>query len=766
MPRHMNPTTANRTATAPYNFVPLPERIFDVTDGVVVDGEPIKPWKRHDCFVTGTFNGHIDITIETLTPLFVRGSIRRKSDGLWDGRDSRLRPEPYMTPDGRPAIPGSSLRGMVRTLVEILSFSRVQPISDAKPFFRTVADDRIGRTYRSRMTARGQKPRGGILQLNASGASIQPREVRRVQRDTLTTILFEPHNPNYTPPWPPQHGRCWVKVPDASDVSEIRLQDPQPADAGWRAARLVLTGNAPRKKREFVFLDPEGEESAPVRVPDSLLVRFHDDDQITSWQERAFPSDRPQGAQRGAAGRLRHGEPVFFVLSETERSEDNPDGLVFLGRAGMFRFPYDRAPGDLMPAPLRETGLDLAEAMFGKVSDEGSIKGRVHFSDAIATSGGPPWCEAVLVPGILSAPKPTTFQHYLTQDGTKGTDQLTTYIDGDHTTIRGHKLYWHRDDGTGVKQIKGGRDHGEAEAKKTQDELLNDLRSVNPHDTQHTIIQPVKTGVTFAGKIRFENLTPIELGALLRALDLPDGCAHRIGMGKPLGLGSVRIGVRLQLLDPSSRYRSWHAAGLQPRDGNGFCDAFEKAILDHAQQHDEVTLDGQEGLRRLARLDALFRILEWKGRPEKSTTAYMGLARFRDRSVLPTPHAVAGAAEPPWPADPPRPGGGGGSSGSARRPEADRSRPAAGHMNVPLRPAPAESPKPIQKGQTRAGALKRHGSTWVAVFGGDPREAEVLNPQMIDASCPDGARAEFFIMAQSKKDGIKCRLERLLQGRE
>ncbi|SFW22776.1 TIGR03986 family CRISPR-associated RAMP protein [Nitrosovibrio sp. Nv17] len=759
MPRHVNPTSADRPATAPYNFVPLPERIFDVADGIEVDGKQIKPWEMHDCFVAGTFSGHIDLTIETLTPLFVRGAVRKKRDGSWDDRDSRRRPEPYMTPDGRPAIPGSSLRGMVRTLVEILSFSKMQPISDAKPFFRTVADDRIGRTYRSRMTVDGQKPRGGILHLDGSGASIQPREVRRVQRDALTSIQFDPRDPNYTPPWPPQHGRCWVRVMDASDVSDIRLQDQQPVGTGWRAATLVLTGNAPRKKREFVFLDPEGDGATPVRIPDSLLARFHDDDQITSWQERAFPRDRPQRAGRAAAGRLRQGEPVFFVLSEAEKSEDNPDGLVFFGRAGMFRFPYDRTPRDLVPASLRESPLDLAEAMFGKVSGGEAIKGRVHFSDAVATSGGPPWCEAVLVPHILSAPKPTTFQHYITQDGTKGRDQLTTYIDRDHTTIRGHKLYWHRDDGSGLAQIKEAQNH---------DGLLRDLWSANPGDTQHTIIQPVKKGVTLAGKIRFENLTPIELGALLHALDLPDGCAHRLGMGKPLGLGSIRIGARLQLFDSFARYRSWHAAGLQASDGNDFCDAFEKAILGHAQQHGEATLDGQEGLQKLARLDALFRLLEWEGRPKNPSTAYMELARFRDRPVLPTPHAIAGAGEPPWPVDPPRPGGGGRGSGAVmRRPDGDRSRSTSAHdMNVPPRPAPSApaAPKSIQKGQTRPGTLKRSGTAWVAVFDGDAREAEVINSQKIDPSCVDGTNAEFYITEQSKRTGIKCRFERTTKG--
>lgn len=760
MPRHVNPTTSDRTATAPYNFVPLPERVFDVADGIQIGGEMIKPWEMHDRFVPGTNSGSIELTIETLTPLFIRGAVGQQQDGAWDDRDSRLRPEPYTTPDGRPAIPGSSLRGMVRTLVEILSFSKIQPANDGKPFFRTVADDRIGRTYRSRMTAAGGKPRGGILRLNELGATIEPREVVRVGRDALGDIQFDPRNPNYTPPWPQQHSRCWVKVGDRSpDVSEIRLQEQQPTGSGWRAATLVLTGNAPRKKREFVFLEPDDAPPSAVRVPDSVLTRFHDDDQVTSWQERAFPRDRPADARRRTAGHLRHDEPVFFVLSEDRRSEDNPDGLVFLGRAGMFRFPYDRSPADLVPKDLREARLDLAEAMFGKVDGSVAIKGRVHFEDAVAWTGGPDPFESVVVPAILSAPKPTTFQHYLTQEGTKGKDQLTTYIAGDHTTIRGHKLYWHRDDGSGLLQIKEANSH---------DSLLQDLGRANPQDTQHTVIRPVKTGVSFVGRVRFENLTDLELGALLHALQFPDGCAHRLGMGKPLGLGSVRITADLRIVDRAARYRTWQSSGIQENDdGSRYRDAFLLAMRDHAEQSHETMLDQQDGLRQIARLDGLFRMLEWTTRPAHTATAPMDLNGFRNRPVLPTPHGVAGASEPPWQTDPPHPAssdaGGRGERGggpNATRERHDVARTASLQSRHP--PVAHAASKPIQKGQTRSGTLKRSGTGWVALFDGEAREGQIVNPDKIDASCPEGTAAEFYITEQSKRGGIRCRMEKVL----
>lgn len=66
---------------------------------------------------------------------------------------------------------------------------------------------------------------------------------------------------------------------------------------------------------------------------------------------------------------------------------------------------------------------------------------------------------------------------------------------------------------------------------------------------QYTIIKPIKRNIKFKSRIRFENLTKEELGALLFVLDLPENHYHKIGMGKPLGLGSIEIKPSLFIVD-------------------------------------------------------------------------------------------------------------------------------------------------------------------------------------------------------------------------
>lgn len=763
-----NPRDLSDTALAPYNFVPLPRRVFSVESGVDVGGESVKLWQCHDRYVPGTSSGWIDLEIEALTPIYIRGPVPG-SAGQWDARDGRLRPAPYSRADGTPVIPGSSLRGMVRNLVEILAFSKIQPVTDERPFFRTVANDRIGKVYRSKMIKGQRKPPGGFLHIENESATITPCEVLRVDRSTLQKQgLSIPGGPSYSPPWPPQHGRCWVKRGEGSDrVSAIEIQDERPKADGWQAGTLVLTGNAPRKKREFVFLDPPREAGTGVRVSDAVWKRFHDADQITQWQERAYPRNKPTDRCRPRNGHLRGGEPVFYLL-------DDDGKLAFLGRAQMFRLPYEKSPAQLVPDALRDAPLDLAQALFGRVKrnagDAGStIKGRLCFEDAVAT-GAPPdgdWREPVLVPRILSTPKPTTFQHYLVQDGSRDQIPLSTYLEQDKTTIRGHKLYWHRwDPKTGIELVREPDGHDAKLAALTG----GDAQAT----TQHTVIQPVKARVRFEGRIRFENLADIELGALLHALRLPESCAHKIGMGKPLGLGSVRIEARLTRTDPAVRHQSWSEDGRTQSAGDRFVKAFQDAMLGHARSSGEALIPDAEGLRQIARLDALYRLLEWQQPPGWANTRAMVIENgdgnrfradkknntvneFRTRPVLPTPHAVAGASEPHWPPD--------GrtterASRSSARPPARQAEPPTGE-SAP-RPA-AKLPKPVNTGQQRKGTLHRVDGNWIARFEGDQRDAALVNPGALPDGIREGRAAELYITRENKRDGILARFERLIE---
>ncbi|MGH9850254.1 MAG: TIGR03986 family type III CRISPR-associated RAMP protein [Blastocatellia bacterium] len=715
LPAHQNPAR-DRTACAPYNFVPLPEM-------VVVAACECQELPRHDRFYPETGDqrrrtGYFDVTLTTKSPLYVRGMLshrrpdpetpsefeRAEAEKAGKSKQSsqnfraalKNKPDFFFTHDPeQPVIPGSSLRGMLRALVEIISYGKVQWVTEKQLFFRTVDNTAVGTHYRNRMVGANQqvdKVETGFLRRDGNRYVIKTCSMARVHRDRLPNRLYDRVGQTFVPSWALQHRPVWVQLSDnrrfVTDISDKKVD-------GYQEGRLVISGDIPRKKKEFVFLLP-AESAEEITVLEELINRFHDDDQITQWQERAFPKNRPErkdsGAKKTDELRERNGmllkepglfeEPIFFVREE---------GLLsFIGRARMFRLPYKKSPRDLVPPELRNPAeIDYAEALFGYVRTSEEIKqmqrgsaekqaprqgeperayaGRVFVTDATyrAAPNGL-WLSATpIAPRILATPKPTAFQQYLVQPSEQNYDyaQLkkralshydspTKPDDGppsEASVIRGHKLYWHQ---------------GER--------ALDDIREqVDPpgSSTQHTQFKPINAEVTFSFRAYFENLSDQELGALCWALhplgddevrrDATRGYCHKLGMGKPFGMGAVKLNATLHLTDRTERYQTlfdgprW-ATGTRTGEQlaertplvKAATDAFESAVLDALKPFKQ----GQQAARLadLKRVAMLLKIMEWPGfRPQYArpaegelggpNTRYMTIQpnEYRDRPVLP-----------------------------------------------------------------------------------------------------------------------------------
>jgi hypothetical protein len=131
---------------------------------------------------------------------------------------------------------------------------------------------------------------------------------------------------------------------------------------------------------------------------------------------------------------------------------------------------------------------------------------------------------------------------------------------GVEPVVRGHKLYWHRPNAP-IRPA-------EADQEKVA-----------------TSLQVAHKGAVFSARIRYENLREHELGALLIALQLPQGCAHRLGMGKPLGLGSFGIEVTAvrEIDRRGKRYQSFFESteGVELPIATGELPADENAVSNY-----------------------------------------------------------------------------------------------------------------------------------------------------------------------------------------
>ena len=163
-PKHHNPEKEHRRAHAPYNFVPLPEEVLTVDTDSIPD---------QDKYAGNS--GYIECSLTTKSPLYTRcamspGFFREHGDTPFhdltpDQQDGRgkffhLKNERY------PLIPGSSLRGMVRSLVEIVGYGKIPWVTnDTKITYRAVAvkEDPLSEPYEKALGKHGRNVQAGYL---------------------------------------------------------------------------------------------------------------------------------------------------------------------------------------------------------------------------------------------------------------------------------------------------------------------------------------------------------------------------------------------------------------------------------------------------------------------------------------------------------------------------------------------------------------------------------------------------------------------------
>lgn len=663
--KHSNPQTPKRVARAPYNFISLPDKVLEVQTPLPLDiyqGE----------------SGYIVVNIKTSSPTYTRGMLtpdqfkrfgNKKSDQLTDEEKTEkadfysLSPDDLLDGHPKPNLPGSSLRGLVRTIVEIASHGKMRWVSDSPSIsFRSVAagaSDPLTKPYKEILSTLS----AGYLKKTDNGWAIipakTPKEMKFEERAPYLKVKKYVSGLSTLPGFKDFVDKDYVPVCipvsfDAEEKTEARgiytavtKIEEQSGSLAYRGV-LVCSGNmletdsgttaSPRKN--FALVLEKNLDKKPIEIPAYVLEDYKNT--LTGFQ-----SSKPFDPVNGM---LKNNAPVFFATQNNE--------IVAFGHTPNFRIPA-RQPGikkastpfDFVPANLRdENMLDMADVLFGWVQEgnrKTSMAGRVFFEDAVfesANDKGEVWyTKDYIVPAILASPKPTTFQHYLSQDKATQHDpdnkpSLAHYATSSaQTQIRGNKWYWHKGQSPKIEIDK----HG------------TDLEKVK---TQTTRIRPIKEGVTFKAKIRFENLRKEELGALLWALALPgkngEEYRHKFGMGKPLGMGAVEIKIEnLVITNYDIRYTSL----LSDKNDAWFTAERDVPREEYIKDFESCVLKGQEAslqkgtMADLPRITDLFTMLKWENNPSKEWldwTRYMEIEHksldneYKERPVLPNPFGV------------------------------------------------------------------------------------------------------------------------------
>lgn len=515
---------------------------------------------------------------------------------------------------GEKAIPASSLRGPLRSVFEAITNSCFANLANKRLSYRL-----SGREIRTLVPARvvHEKYENGSeqwkLQLLTGAATLNYEEPPK----QLYASPSRRYRPDGRPGNPPpsadiegvKHGEeCWavlekVNFPPSWRVLVLRSKDKkEEAEHKLAALRkqqrtnelMVRQGfychtnqNADNKHSErFFFVDASGGNQLKyVNLREEVRNRY--EDLIADYQDRHAKDvvkrrkngGDPEEVIRDDRGKiielaysrfivdkekkerkLRGGELVYACL------QGRPPNLSvkFIAPVSWPRVAYEHTIGDLLPVHLRRcdglNSLCPACRTFGWVhgNEEGAYRGRVKFSHAVLKTPGQQIGLKRLA--ILASPKPTTARFYLLppemqpQDGRS--DATVGYEgNGGKNQLRGRKIYRHFAD------------------------EMRTLELENCSDQNRTLLDAEGIDAVFDNfTVEFENLAEVELGALLWSLTLGNKGYHRLGYGKPLGMGSVKIEVtQVEALDPQARYTSLTTSGFsQVMD-------WEKYIVDFQQ---------------------------------------------------------------------------------------------------------------------------------------------------------------------------------------
>lgn len=494
-------------ASASYNFVRLPSHVIPAEfydgnfEGVTKD---VMDAYRDHVTQTGTHTGYIDLTITTETPLFIGGQSKQED----------TTPLEFYGGQNNPTIPGSSLKGMVKEIFKIVTASSFRPyqrgtglgdFEDRYLYFRDIASaiKPLKEYYASRM-----------MNPIKNGAGLS------TPKATPGFIIQTANNEYYAVP------SVAKKIYYEAEKELVAKQRTPSID--WTHTYVNVHVGAMRSKRTFMRITKPCNFDKRIPIPQSCIESYADDKNRGTLDLL----DKKTGKSGEAAKEYTHSTDVKFVVPcyFTEK-----DGVVeHFGHGRYYRIAYDLKISDHLPNSLERhnNGVDLCDSVFGYGDN---WAGRVSFSDA-HVQGTLKMCPSDY-PHPLMGPNPTSFQLYLNQD----VDDHNTYNHWghEHASLRGYKMYWHQ----------------------PLEKAKNWTRTVEEKEIKGTRkIRPVDRGVTFTSRIHFERLSDVELGALLMSLNLDKYSGgqrrtyYKLGMGKSIGFGSIKLNTEVTIFDNNSRY--------------------------------------------------------------------------------------------------------------------------------------------------------------------------------------------------------------------
>ena len=492
----------------PYTFVPIsnkePERL------------KFEDLYKDDC---EKFDGSIECTLETKSSVFVPNTSRTFENNFNEffsyedlsGRNARDIPE---AGPKYPRIPGSEIRGMVRSIYEQLTDSCLSVIDkenlavkrSPKPKMAGIWDRETDILYKAERKAINIKKLDDLF--NGLNGQLDKQFI------TGTEVYFTYNADGY--------------------VTDISMKYFKNAVKG-----VALKGEdfSTKKNESVITLELKTKECTLTKLDKNRFKAVLDRYKGYNDYKKAYDSD------------IRY-MPVFYEKVD-KKSDKQVDTKLYLAPAMMTKEVFENTISEILEKNhfkhhhcTAETGFCPACRLFGTIANEKSLASRLRFTDTEVfenfTFDKPRFMPVLGTPRYsstefyLEKPKYSgvsmwNYDYYTINNGKKIESQ-STY----ESHLKGRKVYWLGSD-------KLNRENTLEQYKISSKDRLNKTGKDNINI--RTAGRALKSGAKTKFKVYFEDITVEELASLLYSLSLGKDCNHRIGRGKPYGMGAVKVEI-------------------------------------------------------------------------------------------------------------------------------------------------------------------------------------------------------------------------------
>lgn len=597
---------------APYNFVPLNAKVLP------------SPWPEgpdHGAPHPQGLCGALAVEWRLETPFLVGGRDNNSPFQLGDG--------------GGYAIPGASLRGMIRAVIEILSYAHLGAYDDQRFSVR----DYDAKTWQTAQKARGKpvtirKPDGRLVpvEIPLSGwLSKSPDGTYHLtpcgQIDVpITSLAAALRLTKVCWDCTSLHNRHALLA--ANGLSgEIDLGRIDPGLAGNRGTLVVagliksevdrqkgLGGTVTNKAKEVAFLATPAAHSwlisrdafkafEAIQVKDGNKHSGPPEENWSFWKPKLDANIPVPVFYRGDPGKAARGvpAPTEFVMALTK----------------LMRVLHARTTASVAETsqpPLAETVLDFVQALFGFVPPDKQDFGpgrqrawrsRVRFGMAVLT-GDEKAVTLLTRQAVTMRPRPSFYPFYLRPDPKATAVVHPVDWSSPNARLAGRKRYPPRNQAAELPGAESAaRRQGRAEPP-AQAEPVGVQRETRELENSLSFLDAsAARPLVFRSTIRFHNLLPVELGGLIWAIGLsnPGGnenrrLRHMLGRGKAFGYGQLEAVIIEN--DPTTWIEANAGGGGEPLAT--YAGAFEKWVMDG--------LDSPAPLKKLPEIAALLALCD------------------------------------------------------------------------------------------------------------------------------------------------------------